>query len=218
MMFADPILTALLSFALVAGLVTITPGLDTALVLRSALTQGRGPAYATAFGICTGCLAWGVAAAVGVSAVLTASEVAYTALRLAGAVYLIWLGLRLLRAAIRGDSERAELKQHTQSSPISGWAAWRQGFGVNLLNPKIGAFYVALLPQFIPAEAQPFLMGMALATVHGVEGLLWFSVIISGAHAMRAWLRRPRVEAIMSGCTGATLIGFGVALAWPDRG
>ncbi len=83
-MFVDTIPSALVSFALVAGLVTITPGLDTALVLRSALTQGRAPAYATGLGVCTGCLAWGIAAAVGVSAILTASTVAYTVLRLVG--------------------------------------------------------------------------------------------------------------------------------------
>ena len=214
-MFADSIPAAVLSFALVAGLVTITPGLDTALVLRSALTQGRAPAYATALGVCTGCLAWGVAAAVGVSAILTASTVAYTVLRLVGAAYLIWLGLRWLIAAIR----RRETPPAADgaSSGARGWAAWRQGYGVNILNPKIGAFYVALLPQFIPPDGPAVLMGGLLAAVHSVEGILWFTLIIAGAHAMRAWLRRPRVQRGMNGITGATLIGFGVALALPER-
>jgi len=215
-MFADSIPAAVLSFALVAGLVTITPGLDTALVLRSALTQGRAPAYATALGVCTGCLTWGVAAAVGVSAILTASTVAYTVLRLVGAAYLIWLGLRWLVAAIR-RRETPPAADGTSSPGARGWAAWRQGFGVNILNPKIGAFYVALLPQFIPPEVPAVLMGALLATVHNIEGILWFTLIIAGAHAMRAWLRRPSVQRGLNGITGATLIGFGVALALPER-
>jgi len=144
-MFADTILAGVGSFALVAGLVTITPGLDTALVLRSALTKGRWPAYATALGVCSGVLVWGMAAAVGISALLTASEVAYTVLRLVGAAYLIWLGLRLLWAAIRRDRV-TEATTGDVAPGTSGWAAWRQGFGANILNPKIGAFYVALLP------------------------------------------------------------------------
>ncbi len=216
-MFVDTVPSALVSFALVAGLVTITPGLDTALVLRSALTQGRACAYATALGVCTGCLVWGAAAAVGVSAVLTASEVAYTVLRLVGAGYLIWLGSRWLMASLRRDRALAAVAPDDNSSRPTKWASWRQGLGVNLLNPKIGAFYVALLPQFIPADVSPVLMGMLLAAVHSVEGIVWFTLIILGAYVMRAWLGRPRVQRGMNGITGATLIGFGVALALPER-
>lgn len=215
-MFVDAVPAAVASFALVAGLVTITPGLDTALVLRSALTKGRWPAYATALGVCSGVLVWGMAAAVGISALLTASEVAYTVLRLVGAAYLVWLGLRLLWAAIRRDRV-TEASTGDVAPGTSGWAAWRQGFGVNILNPKIGAFYVALLPQFIPADAAPVLMGLLLATVHAVEGIVWFSLIIAGAHAMRAWLGRRRVQRSLDGSTGAVLIGFGVVLALPER-
>lgn len=159
---------------------TITPGLDTALVLRSALTKGRWPAYATALGVCSGVLVWGMAAAVGISALLTASEVAYTVLRLVGAAYLVWLGLRLLVAAIRRDR-------------------------------------VPEVPQFIPPDASPVLMGALLATVHSIEGILWFALMIAAAHAMRAWLSRRRVQRSLDGGTGAVLIGFGIALALPER-
>jgi len=102
-------------------------------------------------------------------------------------------------------------------SHLTKWASWRQGLGVNILNPKIGAFYVALLPQFIPTDVSPVLMGALLAVVHSIEGILWFTLIIAGAHAMRAWLRRSRVQRGLNGITGATLIGFGVALALPGR-
>ena len=88
------ITTALLSFAVVAGLLTLVPGIDTALVLRSSLTMSRSYAFATALGISTGAMVWGVAAAVGVSALLAASELAYRALTLVGAAYMVWLGPR----------------------------------------------------------------------------------------------------------------------------
>lgn len=93
--------SALLSFAVVAGLVTIVPGLDTALVLRAALTRGRRVAFATALGVNTGVLVWGVAAAAGLSALLTASQLAFTVLRYAGAAYLVWFGVSMIRKARR---------------------------------------------------------------------------------------------------------------------
>ena len=94
------ITSAILSFALVAGLLTIVPGLDTALVLRAAITQGTRAAFATALGVSTGALVWGIAAAVGVSALLSASTHLYTAVRIVGAVYLVWMGIGLLRKAL----------------------------------------------------------------------------------------------------------------------
>ncbi|WP_194900188.1 LysE family translocator, partial [Catenulispora pinisilvae] len=100
---SDSVLHTLLSFALVAGLITIIPGLDTAVVLRSALTSGRRQAFAAAFGINAGALVWGAAAATGVSVLLTASHAAYTGLRVVGAVSLLWMGIGMLRAARRGE-------------------------------------------------------------------------------------------------------------------
>lgn len=216
-MFVDTVPSAVASFALVAGLVTITPGLDTALVLRYAVTHGRKTAYATALGVVTGCLIWGVAASAGVSALLAASEVAYAALRLAGAAYLLWLGVGLLIKAFRQHGNGASTTRIESSPTIDLWASWRRGFGVNILNPKIGAFYVALLPQFIPPDVSPVLMGALLAGVHSVEGMVWFSLIIAAAHAMRAWLDRPRTRRSLDALTGTTLIGFGVVLALRER-
>lgn len=216
-MFVDTVPSAVASFAFVAGLVTITPGLDTALVLRYAVTHGRKTAYATALGVVTGCLIWGVAASAGVSALLAASEVAYAAVRLAGAAYLLWLGVGLLVQAFRHRGNGESPARIDCSPAIPLWASWRRGFGVNILNPKIGAFYVALLPQFIPPDVSPVLMGALLAGVHSVEGMVWFSLIISAAHAMRSWLDRPRTRRGLDAVTGTTLIGFGVVLALRER-
>ena len=203
-------LTAVIGFAIVAGLMTLVPGIDTALVLRTAITQGRGPAFAAALGISAGVLAWGVAAALGVSALLAASQLAFDVLRWAGAAYIVWLGAHLIIASIRGGRLELAAAPTPRESP---WTGFRRGFLTNLLNPKIGVFYVAVLPQFLPADVPAALGGGALALVHVVEGMAWFTLLILAAHLMRAWLGRPAVQGWIDRITGGVLIGFGVKLA-----
>ena len=200
--------TSVLTFALVALALTLTPGLDTALVLRAALTCGRRDAAATAAGIVAGLFVWGAAAAVGVSALLTASRVAYDALRLVGAAYLVWFGLRLLVRAVRGAAAAPE--GTAQSSP---WRAARQGLATNLLNPKVGVFYVALLPQFLPSGSNSLAVGLLLAGVHALISVAWFALLILLASALTARLRRPSTVRVIDGVTGTALVGFGMKLA-----
>jgi threonine/homoserine/homoserine lactone efflux protein len=201
---------AVLSFAVLGALLTITPGLDTALVLRAAVSMGRGPAFATALGINAGALTWGAAAAVGVSALLTASELAYTTLRIAGAGYMIYLGVRMIWSTLRRNA--TEVEPQTGAARSSFLAAFGRGFLTNLLNPKVGAFYLAVLPQFLPDGSSPLLVGVLLALVHDLEGILWFTAIILGASALRGQLARRPVRRAVDGGTGAVLIGFGVKL------
>jgi len=203
---------SLLSFAVVAGLLTITPGLDTALVLRSAVAQGPRHGFATALGINAGVLAWGVGAAVGVSALLTASTLAFTALKVTGAVYMVWLGVRMLRAAVSDAATATATAADGPQVPQSCWAAWRRGLVTNLVNPKIGAFYVAVLPQFVPEGASPLTAGLLLALVHNLEGLVWFAVLILGASRVRAVLQRRSARRAVDALTGTVLIGFGLRL------
>jgi threonine/homoserine/homoserine lactone efflux protein len=208
--------TAVLSFAALGALLTITPGLDTALVLRSAVSDGRRAAFATGLGISLGSLTWGAAAAVGVSALVTASEVGYTALRVGGAAYMVWLGGRLLWTAARGRAQD-EPRGDPDEGPGSVWVAGGRGLLTNLLNPKVGAFYVAVLPQFIPVGVAPVWAGLLLASVHAVEGMLWFTAIILGARALRGWLRRRSARRAVDGVTGAVLVGFGLKLGLSAR-
>ena len=198
-----------LTFALVALALTLTPGLDTALVLRAALTRSRRDAAATAAGIVAGLFVWGAAAAVGISALLTASQIAYDVLRLAGATYLVWFGLRLLVRAVRGTPK----EEPAGAADGSAWRAARQGLATNLLNPKVGVFYVALLPQFLPADGNPLGVGLLLAGVHGLISAVWFALLIVLASALGARLRRPGTVRAIDGVTGTMLIGFGVKLA-----
>lgn len=202
-----------LAFAVVAAVLTVTPGLDSALVLRAALTRSRREAVATGAGILTGLFVWGASAAVGISALLTASEVAYTALRWAGAAYLVWFGVRLLVRTLRSGAATEDLP----GSHGSAWRAARTGLTTNLLNPKIGVFYVALLPQFLPTGSDPLLPGLLLAAVHAALTVVWFALLIGAASLLSRWLRRPGTVRAIDGVTGATLVGFGMRLALSAR-
>ena len=194
------------SFVVMVGLLTLTPGMDTALILRTAAVASPRRAWGVVLGIQTGTLCWGVLTSAGVTAILTASHLAYEVLRWAGAAYLIWLGLRLLAGARRG----------VESAPAAGEPAagsFLRGLLTNLLNPKVGAFYVALLPQFVPAGAPAFAYGVLLAGVHVGLGLLWSTVLVSLAQRFRAVLRRPMVRRVLDRVTGTVLAGFGIRLA-----
>jgi threonine/homoserine/homoserine lactone efflux protein len=219
---------AFLSFAVIAGLLTVIPGLDTAFVLRTAVAHGRRPAFAAALGIGTGSLVWGMAAATGVSALLTASQTAYLVLRIAGAAYLVWFGGTMLRDALRrrtasavGDAAAAPIAScaicldPADAVPVPSRIArsWARGVSTNLLNPKVGVFYVAMLPQFIPAGAPHLAMGAALALLHDAEGMCWFTALILAAHSARRLFASSRVKRAMDAVTGTVLVGFGLRLA-----
>lgn len=205
-----PPLGLLLAFGLVVALLTITPGLDTALVLRTAAVAGRGRAWGAVAGIQAGVLAWGAAAAVGVSALLLASQLAYDVLRFAGAIYLVWIGLRMLWSAIRAPRP---VEPVVDARADSFRAGLRQGATTNLLNPKVGAFYVAVLPQFIPADAPALAWGLALAAVHVVLGVAWLGTLVVVARSFKRWLQRPAVTRWVDGVAGTVIAGFGVRLA-----
>ncbi|MFJ1617373.1 LysE family translocator [Streptomyces sp. NPDC088249] len=208
--------TALWSFALVVGLLTLAPGLDTALILRTSALGRRRRAWGVVLGIQTGTLLWGALTSLGVTALLTASHLAYTTLRWAGAAYLVWLGARMLRDTFRGrpvpDTSDSVLLAGTDS--VRG--GWRQGTLTNLLNPKMGAFYVAVLPQFIPAGASHFAMGLLLTTVHILIGLIWSAVLIGFARVLHGWLRKPRARLLLDRITGTVIAAFGIRLALSD--
>lgn len=214
------ILSAVASFAVVAGLLTIMPGLDTALVLRSAASNGRAHAFATALGINSGALLWGIAAACGATALLTASETAYTVLRFAGAGYLLWMGFGLLRSLRHTPSGLQARSSEPEGRGLL--VSYRRGMTTNLLNPKIGVFYMAMIPQFIPDGTSHLMMGVLLALVHDVEGMLWFALLIFGVERIGALLRRLRIRRLtaqrsLDAVTGSVLVGFGLELAFSDR-
>jgi RhtB (resistance to homoserine/threonine) family protein len=203
---------ALIAFVIAAGLLTLTPGLDTALVLRAAAVEGPKRAVLAAIGISAGCLAWGGAAALGLAALLQASAVAFTALKWAGAAYLVWLGLNMLLRP------RDKFEVTTSGPGAESKMAWfRRGLLTNLLNPKVGVFYVSFLPQFLPKGVAPAPFIFLLASLHVVMGLVWFACLIAATQPIATALKRPAVVRWLDRATGVVFLGFGVKLALERR-
>lgn len=200
---------AFAAFCVAAGLLTITPGLDTALVLRTAASEGQRSAALAALGIVMGCLTWGAAAAFGLGALLAASDLAFTVLKWTGALYLFWLGVSLI---LRPRSQFA--LEGAAEAPSLGHRGWLgRGYLTNLLNPKVGVFYVSFLPQFLPAHvpAGPFIF--LLAALHALMGAVWFGLLIVATRPIARTLKRPSVVRRLDRLTGVVFVSFGVKLA-----
>ncbi len=204
---------ALLSFTLAAGLLTITPGLDTALVLRTSAVEGGKQAMLAAIGICFGCLLWGVAASFGLSALLAVSGFAYKVLRIVGAIYLSYLGIKLLIRAFASTSSNSGAEPEEYASR-DGSLWFKRGLLTNLLNPKVGVFYLSFLPQFIPTGVPVWSFSILLALIHATEGLLWFLLLTNATELISSWLRQRRVVMALDSAMGAIFIAFGLKLAF----
>jgi threonine/homoserine/homoserine lactone efflux protein len=202
----SPLEQSLIAFTLAAALLTVTPGLDTALVLRTAAAEGPRRALAAAFGICLGCLAWGALVAVGVGMLLEASRLAYSVLKWIGAAYLLYLGTRLILAP-RAWEEAGRPAAAARSS----W--FLRGLLTNLLNPKVGAFYVSFLPQFVPAGTSVPATTLLLAAIHSGLGLIWFLLLIGATRPLARMLRDARIVRALDRLTGGVLLFFGLKLA-----
>ncbi len=196
----------LLTFLPVAVLLSITPGAATALVVRNAARGGRRQAFLTTSGNSVGVLAWACFAAVGIAAVVAASAAVFDAVKLAGATFLLLMGVRSLLGRHGGDVLGTR-----------GGSAFREGLLTSLANPKLAAFFVALFPQFIPRGAPVLPSALAMGAVIVAVDLIWYSALaLLVARARRAfteggWGRR--VERL----TGAVLIGLGIRLAFERR-
>jgi RhtB (resistance to homoserine/threonine) family protein len=197
----------LIAFAGVAALVIATPGPDTALTIRNALAGGRRAGLLTAAGVATGQAIWALFGAAGVAALLSASQPAFTAVRVLGAAYLVWLGLQSLYAAATGSGQGV-------SRPGTGatGAAFRQGLLSNLANPKMAVFFVSLLPQFLGGRTA-FAPMLALGCLFAVMTLAWLSAYAVAVARAGAFLRRGKIARVLDGLTGLVLVGLGLRLA-----
>ena len=203
---------ALLLFTAAAGLLTITPGLDTMLVLRTAIAEGPRRALLAGAGICAGCLVWGLVVALGLGALFAVSTIAYDVLRYAGAAYLLWLGVQLLlKPRTRIDvTPLADARR----SHAAGFA---RGLLTNLLNPKMGVFYVSFLPQFVPAGVNVVAFSTLLAAIHAVLGMLWFVALVLATQPLHRWLTRPAAVQSLDRLTGGAFVLFGLRLATASK-
>lgn len=166
----------LLAFTAAAALLTVTPGLDTALVLRTAVAV---------------------------------SEIAFNVVKIAGAIYLTWLGIRLWWPVARAAGD------HAGASAATGW--FRQGFLTNMLNPKVGVFYVSFLPQFIPPDASVPAMTILMTAIHAALGLLWFGLLIGATRPFASVLANRTFVAWLDRMTGGLFVALDIRLVMTQR-
>jgi RhtB (resistance to homoserine/threonine) family protein len=206
----------LLVFVGVAAIVILLPGPDTAVVTKNVLMHGRRAALGASAGVGAGLSVWTLAAAVGLASVIRASEVAFTVLKVVGALYLMWLGFQALRAARHApDDDGARL---TAARPVIGArSGFWQGFLSDLANPKIGIFFTSLLPQFVDPGRPVLLPFLALGAVFVLMTVLWLGAYCMIAARAAETLQRPRVRSALDRVTGVVLIAIGLRLVTEHR-
>jgi len=194
----------LAAFLGVSAVVIVTPGQDTALTIRNTLLGGRCGGIATAAGVVSGQLVWALAASAGLSAVLLASAPLFMAIRIAGAAYLVLLGVQALVAAIHGAH-----RDDADAAPRRRRAPYRQGVLSNLGNPKMAVFFTSLLPQFGSSFAAMLALGLVFATLT----LVWLSAYAVAVAKATNFLQRSWVRRALDAVTGLVLVALGLRVA-----
>jgi threonine/homoserine/homoserine lactone efflux protein len=200
------------SFVVFAAVLVLVPGADTAVVLRNTLAGGRRRGTWSALGITASNVVQGAAAAAGLAAVVVRVEPLFLTIRWLGIAYLVYLGAQALRSAVRGEYADLAAGTVAAGAVLTGF---RQGFLSNITNPKVLAFYLAVLPQFLgPDAAVPVLVAFALT--HAVLGLVWLLLLVAGLHRARRVLTRRPVRRALDALTGCALLAS--APGWPSTG
>ncbi|WP_141575222.1 LysE family translocator [Actinomadura sp. WMMA1423] len=217
-------LESLLAFAGAAVLIAMAPGPSTVVIMRQSMRSGRRAGLATVLGNETGVLLWGVAAAVGLSALLAASRLAYEGLRVAGAVVLVWFGVRALWHARRGGPAAAGAGAEEgleggggPGAGGSGWRCYRLGLVTNFANPKAGVFAVSFLPQFVPEGWPVAAVLVGFSVLWALIDLVWYTGVVWLVGAARRVLGRPGVRRRLDQVSGVVLVALGVRLAAEAR-
>lgn len=204
------------AFVVAITLLSLTPGVDTLLVIRNTARGGIGDGVATSLAICCGLFVHATVSALGISLILMQSAAAFTALKFVGAAYLVWLGIRSLGAARRGQSLQAAGAVPGQTRSAR-YQAVREGFLSNVLNPKTVVFYMAFLPQFIAPADPALIKSLWLAGVHFIIANLWQIAVVLMVGKACHYLTSVRLGRALNGVTGSVLVVFGLKLALEQR-
>lgn len=200
----------MLTFAIASLVLIMMPGPDQALITRNALVGGRGGGFLTALGGMAGVAVHAGAAALGLSALLVTSATAFTALKIVGVLYLLWLALSMLASSRRPHTET----EASTTAAQPGWRYLRHGFLSNALNPKVALFFVTFLPQFLSSgTGSPRAQGLLLSAVFALLYIGWFGLYVAAVERLGRWLRRPTVSARIEQVTSFCLIGVAARLA-----
>ncbi|CAM2947892.1 LysE family translocator [Vibrio rarus] len=199
----------LYTFVAAMTLLTVTPGLDTVLVIRNTSRGGKVDGYITSLGICLGLFVHATWSAIGVAAVISQSPSLFNGIKLVGAAYLCWLGLSGIRS-LRNGSSSFNMEANTKS--VSRLTSIKEGFLSNVLNPKTAVFYLAFLPQFIDQSGNLWLQSMLLAFIHFCLAMLWQCGLASTLDKAKAWLSNGRTNYRLQMCSSVVLVALGVLL------
>ncbi|SOC15731.1 RhtB (resistance to homoserine/threonine) family protein [Ureibacillus xyleni] len=196
------------TFLLLSLFVVMSPGIDTALITKRTISDGRKDGYQMALGITTGSLVHTFAAAFGLSAILMKSAVAFEIVKYVGAIYLIYLGVssfisRKKKTVNDEDETHFDIKK----------SAFKQGLLSNVLNPKVAMFFLTFLPQFVKAGENATEQLIMMGVIYTLLSISWFFIYVFFINFLREWLMSPKVQRVMDKATGLVLIGFGLKLA-----
>lgn len=203
------------TFLIAITLLTMSPGVDTLVVIRNTLRGGFRDGLTTSVAICLGLFVHATISAAGISLILLQSATLYTLLKMVGALYLMWLGYKSLRSALRtkGVAQLQMIEEITVKARPSFWRSFREGFLSNVLNPKTIVFYMAFLPQFILPTEPAMLKSLFLAGLHFVIANVWQLMLVLLVGRATYWLSQASVMRVIDGLIGSVMIGFGLRLA-----
>lgn len=202
------------AFIIAITILTLTPGLDTALVIRNTSRGGIVDGSVTSVGICSGLFVHALFSAVGISALLAQSAELFSVIKMLGAAYLIWLGLSSLKMVLKSH-QGIDLQTGSDHS-LSVQRSLREGFLSNVLNPKTAVFYLAFLPQFIDPQGSPLLQSLFMAGIHFVIAMCWQCGLAGALTSAKTLLKSARFMKWMEGTTGAVLVLLGAKLIVED--
>ena len=202
------------AFLIAITILTLTPGLDTAVVIRNTSRSGIKDGYTTSLGICSGLFVHATFSAIGVSAILLQSAQAFQVMKWVGAAYLIWVGITGIRSTLKGVKglEVTEAEHKTFNARRS----LREGFLSNVLNPKTAVFYLAFLPQFIDPNYSPFIQSITMAGIHFLISMVWQCILAGTINSAQKFVKNSSVMGWMEGITGTVLIALGIKLILED--
>jgi RhtB (resistance to homoserine/threonine) family protein len=210
-------ITGFTLFILAVVLLSVTPGPDTAYVVGRSVAQGRGAGVVSALGIAVGCLVHTMACAFGLTALLAASATAFTIVKFAGAIYLVYLGVRLILTKPAASANAPKTRTHTAPKPLR--QVFTQGFVTNVLNPKVVLFFVSFIPQFVAVDSpHKTLAFLALGCVFVVISTFWNTMVawIAGSVTQK-FSGKPSVKVWLDRVVGSAFVGLGIKLATSHR-
>ena len=204
-------------FASIAAILVVTPGADTALVIRSTLSRGRDAGLYTVYGICLGCVVHAAASALGLSLILSQSAAAFEVVKMAGACYLVWIGIKSLIASWRGHGGTFQVAPSIEAKRRDLARSFREGLLTNVLNPKVAIFYLTFLPQFVSPAGSALRQSLLLGSIHIAMGFLWLSSYAFFFDKISSIFLRDAVRKKLEAATGLVLMAMGLRLALEKR-